>query len=237
MGQRVLLSCLLLLAPMCAPVPARAHDLWLKREGSEYVLRSGHLEADHAGDNVVAYSPDILREAICVSPDGQGQPIRTVSRTQPIRLTADCAAVYVLTSTGYWTKTPYGTTNVPKTQSRQPIKSWLSIEAVKRIDAWSPAMATPATRHFEVTPLADPLGIHTDHKLDVLITLDGKPVRGAAVAYGEETRAETDRDGKARIKIRHGGLQLIRASIALPSGSSEADETVHACTLVFELPE
>ena len=48
------------------------------------------------------------------------------------------------------------------------------------------------------------------------MTLDGQPRAGVPVAYDGATRGATNDDGTVVLKIRHGGLQMIAASLDVP---------------------
>jgi hypothetical protein len=55
------------------------------------------------------------------------------------------------------------------------------------------------------------------------------------VAYDGATRGATGEDGTVVLKIRHGGLQMIAASLETPLEDGQADILVQAVTLNFEL--
>jgi hypothetical protein len=76
-----------------------------------------------------------VRQVLCYDP--AGNPIaRGAATDYPVRLAGECAAAYALLSSGYWTKTAFGTKPVPKDQVEVAVSSWLSFEGVKRIDRW-----------------------------------------------------------------------------------------------------
>ncbi len=231
--RSVLLATLLCLM---GAMPARAHDLWLERGSDGVVLYYGHRHSSHEGPDLVEYSPGWLKETVCVDRKGGHVPAAAAD-TYPVRIAADCAVTYVRLSSGYWTKTPYGTKNVPKTDAEMAIKSWLSFESVKRIDAWSEAVAKPVAQGLEITPQVDPLGLRPGDKLRLLVTLGGRPVSGAVVAYDGSPRGQTGEDGRVNVRIRHGGFQLVEATLKAPDASGKADEIVRTSTLNFELPE
>jgi nickel transport protein len=142
----------------------------------------------------------------------------------------------VTTSSGYWTKTAWGTTNVPKTGVAGVLESWLSEETIKRIERWTAAAARPLAERLELTPLADPLALAPGDKLRLLVTLGGRPVAGVPVAYDGDVRGTTAADGTIALRIRRPGLQMIRASAEAPLADGRADTVVRAATLNFELP-
>lgn len=217
-------------------VPAVGHDLWLEKEAGGYGLYYGHKYSAHEGAKVMEYDPGVVRDALCFDADGVRAEF-TAERTYPYRISGACSVVYVLTSTGYWTKTPYGTENVPKAAARMPIKSWLSFESVKRIDAWSGGLARALTPGLELTPAKDPLSLRKGDKLRLVVTFEGKPVEGAVVAYDGRPRGQSDDDGMVNVRIRHGGFQVIQASLSRADPSGKADEVIYTTSLNFELPE
>lgn len=214
--------------------PVLSHDLWLDRAGGAYVLANGHKHSSHGGDQRIPYSPDFVRQAQCF--DQQGKVKTEAQGGSPFRLVADCAALTVTASSGYWSKTPTGTRNLPKDEARQVVKSWLSLESVKRIDTWSPALTKPLTQELEIVPLDDPLRLAAGDKLHLRVTLAGRPLGGATLTYDGEPRGATDAEGNINVRLRHGGYQMIATSVTRPLASPKADEEVRAASLVFELP-
>jgi nickel transport protein len=227
---------LLLMAFLVLAGQAQAHDLWLEREGEGLVLHYGHKHAGHEGVAFMEYQPEWVREALCF--DAAGGELAFHSPTgHPYRIPRECAVACVLSSSGHWTKTPYGTENVPRAEARMPIKSWLSFDSVKRIDRWSAELAKPLTRWLEMTPLNDPASVREGKKVRLLVSFDGQPAEGVVVSYDGRPRGTTGRDGRINIRLRHGGFQVIQASLALPDASGKADEIVHSANLNFEVPE
>jgi len=229
---------LLLVAILVLSGHAHAHDLWLEREdqGEEIGLYYGHKHSQHGGAKVLEYRPEWVREALCFDAAGKEAAFSSEA-VYPYRLRGECAAACVLTSSGYWTKTPYGTENVPRAEARMPLKSWLSYESVKRIDGWGAALAAPLTGWLEMTPSGDPASLRQGRKLRLRVTFDRQPVEGVVVSYDGKPRGVTGRDGKINIRLRHGGFQVIQASLSRPDASGKADEIVHSANLNFELPE
>ena len=106
--------------------PAFAHDLWIEAGDAGQTLYYGHKHSVHEGAEVMAYSPDIVVRTDCFDSLGLKSDC-IVSETYPVRINDSPAALCILTSSGYWTKTPYGTKNLAKNQVEMPIKSWLSV--------------------------------------------------------------------------------------------------------------
>lgn len=218
------------------PLTVSAHDLWLDKEAASYTLFQGHRHSAHAGAEVVPYDPAAVKSASCLDKSGSSKSL-VPGRTHPVKLGGECAAIMVSFSTGYWTKTAWETRNVPKTGISGVMKSWLSDESVKRIDTWTTAMGQPLGSGLEITPLSDPTKVAIDDKLVVLVTENKRPKAGVPVAYLGDTRGATGDDGKIAIRIRHGGIQLISASIEVPLNDGKADTAIRATALQFELPK
>lgn len=215
-------------------LPALAHDLWLEREGSGLVLFQGHRHPSHHDPETVPYQPSAVGEAICQDARGRSKPV-PFSAAYPVRVEADCAALLVAISSGYWTKTAWETKNVPKIGVSGVVKSWLSQDTVKRIERWTPGAAQAISQRLEIAPLADPFGLAPGDKLTLRVFFGGKPLAGVAVAYDSEVRGATAADGSIALRLRHPGLQMISASFEAPLADGKADSVIRATTLNFEL--
>jgi nickel transport protein len=225
---------LLLLLPA---LPALAHDLWLERESGNVTLYQGHKHSSHGGAETIPYDANFVKDALCLEASDRSKPL-ALAKTAPWRTaTADCAAIRIAASSGYWTKTPWETKNLPKTGISGAIRSWLSEESVKRIDRWVPGADRPLSDGLEITPTIDPASLKTGDKLVVLVTDNRQPKADVPVAYGGETRGATGPDGRIAIRLRQGGMQLIAASVETPLNDGKADIAIRSAILQFELPK
>lgn len=213
---------------------ARAHDLWIERDGSVLTLQYGHERSGHEGARILEYKPAQVREALCYNAEGRPAKAR-VDMAWPVRLQGQCAASVFVFSSGYWSKTPYGTKNLPKTEAGAVFDSWLSVESVKRIDAWGEALTRPLGQGLELAPLQDPLRLKLGDKLHLAVFHAGRPAAGVTVAYFGQPRGVTDKDGRINVTLRRPGLQLIQASLETPLADDKADRRVETATLQFEL--
>lgn len=216
-------------------VPAQAHDLWIERSGPIHTLVYGHAHSGHAGAGQLAYRPDTVKRGACFDLAGAEIPAPLASG-YPATLEADCAASYFLASSGYWSKTPYGTKNLPKGEAGGVLDSWLSLEGVKRIDRWSAALGRPLSQDLELVPLANPLALKRGDKLPVRVYFQGKPLPGVTVAYFGKPRGVSDGAGEVNVRLREPGFQFIQASLERPLNDARADKAIHATALHFELP-
>ncbi len=215
---------------------ALAHDYWIERSEDAYTLYQGHVYSSHKGEARVPYDPAIVKRVVCLRPEGDIAAPEP-SRTYPVRVSARCAAMLIEASSGYWTQTLSDTIQKPKTEVRGALRGWLSEEAVKRIDAWTPRVAQPISEGLEIVPLENPLALKPGDKLRVAATWRGKPRRGVVLAYDGDARGVTGADGQANIRIRHGGVQMLSASFEEAVQDPQADKVVRGAILQFELPK
>jgi uncharacterized GH25 family protein len=215
---------------------AAAHDLWLEPAPGGFTVQYGHHPqlVSHGGETRIPYAPAIVKSALCVDAVGSQRPAKFGS-SYPVRLEGDCAVAYVLTSSGYWTKTTAGTKNLKKTEVTAPLNAWQSFESVKQIVAWGEGASRPLGTTLEIVPAENPLALHDGDKLTLRVLANGQPVPNAVVTYDGKPRGETGADGAVNIRVKHGGQQLIQASTRTPHAGPEADEVVHTTALTFAL--
>lgn len=225
---------LILLFLAASTLPAMAHDLWIERDGALHTLAYGHERSGHDGQRRLAYSPEMVRQARCY--DAAGRELAAErGNVYPVTLKGDCALSWFLISSGYWSKTPYGTKNLPKHQASAVIDSWRSVESVKRLDRWSEVLARPLGAELELTPLADPLKLKRGNKLRLRAWIAGRPAAGVVVAYFGKPRGISDAEGYLNISLRQPGFQLIQASIERRIDDPDADREILTSSLQFEL--
>lgn len=213
---------------------ASGHDLWIERYVSQHRLAYGHEKSSHTGDQRLEYKPENVQQALCFNDSAQTQ--RVELRTQyPATLQGDCAVSWFLLSSGYWSKTPYGLKNRPKNEVDAAIDSWLSLEAIKRMDRWSKALARPVTQELELVPLDNPMSLKNGDKLRLRVWFQGKPAANVTVAYFGKPRGVTGEDGTLNIRLNQAGYQHIEASLELPLADGKADKTIRTSSLQFEI--
>jgi nickel transport protein len=213
---------------------AFSHEPWVEREGNSYMLYYGHLNPKKGEEKFTRYNPENVLRIECFDHFGKSIPLK-LERNYPIKFNAQCYAVYALYSSGYWTKTVYGLTNKPKNETKEPLESWLSYKSVKRVDGWTEAFKKPLTDDLEIVPLNNPLTLNVGDKITLVVYQKGKPVKDATVAYGDKTVGTTDEEGKINVRIKHKGMQIIKASVKEKGDGTKADYVVKTTSLVFEV--
>jgi nickel transport protein len=224
------------LALLLAAAGAHGHDLWLEKCEGGYVLLNGHVGSGDSARETIAYQFSDIISVCCFDSEGNESEAE-IERGFPARIAGSCAVVYAVMSSGYWSETPFETKNLPKDEAWDPIRTWISYESVKRIDGWSEGISSPRIDGLEIIPVKDPLVLEKGRKVRLLVTFKGKPAVGVPVAYFDSTRGATDSRGRINIRLGHGGMQLIKASLTLPGDSIKTDEVIYNTSLVFDIEE
>ncbi len=208
-----------------------AHDLWIEEDNGNFKVLYGHKYSSHGGDKIMEYKPEFVKYVKCL----KGQMVEDVSfeRKYPVSFSSDCDAVYILFSSGYWTKTVYGTKNVSKENEKQVIKSWLSFESVKFIKNLNFKQNIPVSEDLELVSGTDLSKAKVGDKIRLKAFYKGKPVKDVVVAYDDKPRGTTDSDGNINITIKDSGFQRISASITEKEDGVKADERVITTNLNF----
>lgn len=240
---RWLLS-LLILATAWSGI-ASAHELFLAADGELMVLYRGHFVGDAGHGDAHGHSHDHGPEACApglltgvVGIDASG--LRWIQST-PDRngWPASGRALLIQLSSGFWTKTPGGTVNLPPDATVQPLTSWRSYESLKWLakgDAWTLRLGKEeGDDALELLPLENPFELQEGDKLTVRLVSGQRPIAGAVVAYGGKVRGKTDGDGRINIRLKHSGTQLLTASWVRPDPTGRCERIVTTTALQFEL--
>lgn len=228
---RTLTSTLAALALLAAPPLAAAHDLWLERDGAALVLRSGHR-----GGEPMAIDQARVKAARCLEQGAPRDllPLATFSAREA-RFAGRCDAASAFLDGGYWTLTPDGEVNRPRTQVAQPVKAWASRQFAKWVEARSPAAGAVLGDELEVVPTSDLSRAHQGDKIALRVLSDGMPVAGAVVAIDHRPLGETDSAGVVRVRVRASGVETVSATLRRKVSTPEADAVVLEASLSFEV--
>lgn len=226
-------SVLILLTLSAAP-GLIAHDLWLERNPGIYMLRYGHIRPSDQDQISLALSLTGLRGIVCQTVSGR-QPLKFSLLHEKLSAPGNCDAVAVAYEGGYFSKTVNGTVRLPRNQSSNVLKSWLSFEYIKRIDAWNASTSQPLGQRLEITPQSNIETASVGQKITFLVTSNGIPLSGVVVAVHDDPKGVTDSHGLVNIRIREKGTQLFTVTQVVPLKRADADEEIHTARIQFEV--
>lgn len=197
----------------------QAHDIWI--DDAQKIIY-GHIkessEDSHAKNRVIEKSE--LLSFTC-------QKLSSHAK--------NCDSIFAELKPAYYTKTPYGTKNTPKNETAMALSSHLSHESVKRIDTQEGLK--PHKKGLELTLENSLDSLRMGDKLRVVVLEEGNPKAGVTVAYDDKSIGISDENGHVNIKIRHAGLQMIRASYTQKSDGVKCDEIIYSTTLNITVHE
>ena len=226
---------LILIACFFLPRIVLAHDYWFKSAGDDFHLHRGHLFSLHEGKKEVPFDPSIITDARCLQKDSDAIRPAEFSDEYPPLLKGPCQALLVKADSGYWSQTMTGTKNKPKDQLFGVLRSWHSLEVMKRVEGWNERLLSPLSDQLELVFTSDPFNLAEGDKLRLVVMLDGKPAAGVSFAYDGKPRGVTGDDGRVTLRIRHAGEQVISASIEQDIDSNSADKLVRSTMLSFNI--
>jgi nickel transport protein len=211
---------------------ALAHDLWVERQDSSFVLRYGHR-----GGEALALPGGKVKTFVCRPAKGASRDLVVSAKTEPKQMSipGPCAVVSAFLDGGFWSLTPDGDKNLPRTQVPDAVKAWRSRQFAKWIDTRSPLAAQPMGDEFEIVPVSDLAKVKSGDKASFRVLLAGKPLAGATLAINHHPLGETDDRGEVRVKIRAQDVESVSASFRRPVKSPEADSEVFEASLTFEV--
>jgi len=198
-----------------------SHDMWIDKT-PHYTFYYGHLIPKQGESKTLKHNPNYLSKAICLTKN----PIRSDLKT--------CDIYTVIYHSGYWTKTPFGTKNLPKTEVKYPLKSWESRDTITYIERYVPTH--PLKNELTLLPIAPFHHLKKGDKITLEVRYQGHPIPNVPVAYFGHTRGLSDEQGHINIRLRTEGLQQLTATYTAPLKSPKADHRVLNATLNFRIP-
>lgn len=209
-----------------------SHNLWIERVGKDFIFIYGHHKHVHSEEEKLPYKVENVLEVKCFDKDLKIINCK-VLKEYPLKVEGDCACIYILYSSGYWTKTPYGTENVPKNKANMPIDSWLSYESTKWIGNF--IKSEPISEKLEIVPLNNLFFLKVGDKMRFKIYFYKKPAPNVPVEYYGKVLGVTDEEGNINIRLKEKGLQLINASITENVKAEDKDKIIYGASLSFEV--
>jgi uncharacterized GH25 family protein len=219
-------------ALVAVPALAAAHDFWVEQTPEGLLVRYGHR-----GAAVLAIDAAKVKEIRCVAPSGAQKDVVATARFAPkeVRVAESCEVVSVFHDGGYWSLTPDGDVNLPKTKAQSVVKSWASRQFAKWVDAKSPRAGVVLGDELELVPVTNLAKAHEGDKVTLRVLSAGQPVPNAVVAIDHRPIGETDSKGEVRLRVRTAGIESISTSIRRPHVTPEADAEVLEASLTFEV--
>ena len=200
-----------------------AHDLWAERDGNLYRLYYGHK-----GKEAKSLDINKVLNAVCLTPSGP-QKVKVKQDAKGVYLEGPCKAIGVEYYWGYFSQTPEGIVAGRKDEVIGAIRSWESTAYLKCVYDYTGVERLG--QRLEITPLIKP---QKGKKLEVDIFYDGKPTSDAFIYVNHRSVGNPDKEGRVRLRVGS-GLQVIGASLKLPSDGKKADYKVLESYLCLEV--
>ncbi|OHE10801.1 MAG: hypothetical protein A2513_00460 [Sulfurimonas sp. RIFOXYD12_FULL_33_39] len=196
-----------------------AHDIWID---DSFIVHYGHINKSNShGEEKEIKQEDIL-EVFCLRDSN-------IFEMKNKNDKSGCDALFVELNKAYYTKTPYGTLKQAKDEVKMSIKSFQSIESVKRV--YNDNATELFKSGLELTLTNKLSEISVDDKARLLVSFNAKAQAGVVVAYDENVIGVSDENGHINVRIRKTGLQNIKASYTLKGDGVKCDEVIYTTTL------
>jgi nickel transport protein len=200
-----------------------AHTLWID---DNYKVHQGHMHQESLKNSKHRVDKKEIDTFLCLKDN-------RVKKSHGTTLAkSGCDAIFVTLHSGYYTKTPYGIKKLPKDKTKMPIESWQSIESVKRLYSDN---KTPYNQGLELFLRNNLSDLKVGDKARLTVYYNGKVMSGVVLANGHKTIGMSDKNGHVNIKIRHKGLQNIKASYTRKGDGVKCDKIIHTTTLNFKI--
>ncbi len=227
----VLRASLLALAVAATPFVARSHDLWLEAQGDGLVLRYGHR-----GGDALDLDAGKIGAIRCRRP-GESTPsdVRAVASAHPkeVRVLARCVAASAYVDGGYWSLTPDGEKNLPRSKVPDAVRSWRSRQWAKWVVPGAPGATVPMGDELEVVPVTDLARVRKGDKATFRVLWQGKPAAGAICGIDHRALGETDGAGECRVMVRAPDIESVSVTLKRPLGTPEAEALTAEASLTF----
>jgi len=217
---------------LALPLGVHAHDLWLEPQGEVLVLRYGHRGGDLL--DLDAAKVKIVR---CQRGGAPAVDVRRASKPGPkeLRTPSRCDVASAFLDGGFWSLTPDGERNLPRTEVPDAVRSWRSKQFAKWIDVRSPVAGAVLGDELEIVPVGDLSRVRQGDKATFRVLWQGNPAAGAVLAIDHKPLGETDASGECRVKVRAAEVESVSVTLKRPLGTPEADTLLSEASLTFEV--
>jgi len=233
-------ACLALCAStLLAAVPAGAHEIWFAQRSSKLALVYG------AGANDLDMVKRLPLITATQGVDAAGEPVRAELRPTDSLVLVDAApeavAIAAAMDNGLWTKTRAGVWH-HKGRDEVPdaaISGRYYKYATHLVKLPTGPMKPLPGLRFQVVPVGKAFPQKKGDPITVQVLFEGRPVAGAKVYQDSVTdpngaHAVTGKDGRATLKVRNRGLNVLLAEHAsAPENPATTLMTEHVGSLSF----
>lgn len=240
------------------PVPAGAHFMWINMEKYTPATQDtvnlnigfGHQFGNPVGN--VLHDGDRMEEIVVLDGNSEKIAVKAINETdfevQKKLQTSGSYLALAQTKEGFFTKTTEGY----QRQSKKGLKNVLQCSysggyAKAVINAGkgrNDVLSKPVGHTLEIVPTQNPADLKTGDMLPLNVLYQGKPLKTELYAtylgFSSEGAwayvANTNAEGKGRIKILSPGIWLVKVNHKLPfSDLKECDQYSYTATLTFEI--
>ncbi|WP_342360214.1 DUF4198 domain-containing protein [Terrarubrum flagellatum] len=223
-------------AALGAATAAHAHGVWLADRAGALTVVYG------VGPQDEAYRPDKVTRIEARAADGTPLAAKLAANGRNVIVEAprEAASFATTLDNGFWTKGPDGKfRNVRKSEVPDAQSASHTVKFNTHVRASTGGAPKPFGLTLEIVPLVDVHPLTPGDELPVQVLFEGKPLKGAAlfVDYVNDANtrgAKTDADGKATLKVRNDGLNVIGVAFSQPTpDDKDADKIGYFATLSF----
>lgn len=228
-----------LAATLCTALPAAAHEIWFAQRSSKLALIYG--AGAHDLDIVKRLPKIVAMQGL----DEAGKPVpaelKATDSLVVVEAPPELAVVTAVMDNGLWTKDKSGKWH-NKGRDEVPDAAisgryYKYATHLRKLPA--AALAPVPGLKFQVVPVGKAFPQRKGDTLTVQVLFDGKPAAGAKVFQDAVTdpggaRVVTGKDGRATLKVRNRGLNVVLAEFESgPENPAVTLMTEHVATLSF----
>ena len=240
--ENLALRCTLLAAvaaALCSALPAAAHEIWMAQRSGKLALIYG--AGAHDLDMVKRLPKIVASQGL----DAAGSPVpvelKPTENLVLVEAPAETAVVTAVMDNGLWSKSPdgkfhnKGLDEVPDAIVSGRYYKYATFLRKHPAGALAPV---PGLK-FQIVPVGKAFPKKMGEMLTVQVLHQGQPVRGAKVYQDAVTdpggaHVFTGKDGRATIKVRNAGLNVLLAEHQTgPEVPAQTKMTEHVATLGF----
>jgi nickel transport protein len=228
-----------LTAALCSALPATAHEIWFAQRSNKLALIYG------AGAEDLDMVKRLPKVTATLGLDAAGSPLKAELKATDslviVDAPAELATIAAVMDYGLWSKTPDGKFhNKGRDEVPNAVTSSHNFKYATHLRKHPTGALAPVPGvKFQVVPVGKTFPKKMGETLVVEVLLDGKPAAGAKVFQDAVTNpggkpVVTGNNGRATLKVRNGGLNVVLAELESgPENPAVTMSTQHVATLSF----